>query len=292
MGFIALSPNLALDRILRLNKAVEQGTLHRVTEVREGAGGKAVNVARVLNTLGAEVTIAGFLAGFNGQKFRSLLQQEGLAGIFQEVAGETRECHILLAGQVHPTEVYEPGPTVLAGDWQALVRQLPEGKVIISGSLSPGLAPPAFAEMLRELPSKPVIDASGPMLRVALESAVALVKPNRAELASITPVQGDGVAEAEALYQSYGVPILLSLGADGAAYIAEQTLRVYAPSISVNNPVASGDSLLAAFIWAQSEGWSLDDALRLGVAAGTENAASGGGARFAKDPLFKRWLQV
>ena len=124
-----------------------------------------------------------------------------------------------------------------------------------------------------------MVDSSGAALRAALSGrAVALVKPNRHELAELVPVQGDGIAEAKLLYERYGVPILLSLGARGAAYIAEQTLRVPAPKVEVTNPVASGDCLLAAFVWARSEGWSLGDALRLGVSAGAENAASGGGA--------------
>ena len=56
----------------------------------------------------------------------------------------------------------------------------------------------------------------------------------------------------------------------------------------MRNPVASGDCLLAAFIWARSEGWSLTDALRLGVAAGAENAADGGGARLTRAGVMTR----
>lgn len=292
MPFVTLTPNLALDRTLELNTPLTPETLHRVGSVREVAGGKGVNVARVLKMLGAEVTVAGFLGGFNGQKFRYLLEQEALTGVFGEVEGETRECHILLDGQIHttshPTEVYERGPLITPGDWRALVAQLPVGRLVVSGSLPNGLSAEAFRALLLELPQKPVVDTSGEALRAALGAGAALVKPNRQELAGIVPVQGDGVAEAKLLYETYGVPILLSLGAQGAAYVADETLRVPAPEIMVRNPVASGDCLLAAFLWARSEGWSLTDALRLGVAAGAENAAGGGGAKLTRVAVMTR----
>jgi len=294
--FITLTPNPALDRTLELATPLIPGNLHRVAKVREAAGGKGVNVARVLQILGADVTVTGFLGGFNGQKFRHLLAGEGLPGVFEAVSGETRECHIILGGvldgRAQPTEIYEGGPSVTAADWRSLTARLPEGRLVVSGSLPRGLAPETFKALLLELVQsgyKPTVDSSGAALRAALGAGVALVKPNRRELAELLPVQGDGIAEAKLLFGSYGVPILLSLGAAGAAYIAGETLRVPAPAVEAVNPVASGDCLLAAFIWARSEGWSLTDALRLGVAAGAENAAAGGGARITRAGLLTRF---
>ena len=105
------------------------------------------------------MTVAGFLGGFNGQKFRALLAEEGLPGVFEEVSGETRECHILL-GRVrsHPTEVYE-GRSLASqqDDWRSLTAQLAKwgvrkGQLIVSGSLPKGLSPEAFQILLQELP--------------------------------------------------------------------------------------------------------------------------------------------
>ena len=286
--FVTLTPNLALDRTLELSQPLSPTELHRVKHVREVAGGKGVNVARVLKTLGAEVTVAGFLGGFNGQKFRSLLRAEGLKGHFAEVTGETRECHILLDSHAHPTEVYEKGPTVIPEVWRDLVQTLPAGQLVISGSLPEGVSPADFCVLLGELPRKPVVDSSGEALKAALEAGVALVKPNRSELNSILPVKNDGLNEARALFETYGVPVLLTLGAEGAAYIAEETHTVPAPKVEVVNPVASGDSLLAAFLWARAQGWTLERSLQLGVAAGAENAAVGGGARLSREGVMDR----
>ena len=274
--FITLTPNPALDRTLTLESPLTPGQLHRVSHIREVAGGKGVNVARVLKTLGAEVVVAGFLAGWNGRKFRALLEVEGLNGIFQEVEGETRECQILLGNQGHPTEVYERGPTVTMADSHALINRLPKGQVIVSGSLAPGLTGEAIPDILSTLET-PIIDSSGDLLNAALSHKVLLIKPNRAELAQLLNQPEAGFPEARQLYQKHSVPILLTLGAEGAAYIGERVYLAKAPHVEVRNPVGSGDSVLAAFVWANSEGYSLEKTLCFAVAAGSDNARNGGG---------------
>jgi 1-phosphofructokinase family hexose kinase len=226
----------------------------------------------VVKALGGEVIVAGFLAGWNGQKFQQLLSNEGLPGIFQEVEGETRECHILLDGRSQPTEVYESGPTVSIEDWAKLVRKLPSGRIVISGSLPSGITPDIFRSLLREFPRRPVVDTSGPTLVAALEVKVALVKANQAELAGVVGRASAGVEEAIELFQEYQTPILLTQGASGAALIGRESYWAKPPKITVRNPVCSGDSLLGAFLLELAQGNTSAQALRMGVAAGAENA--------------------
>jgi 1-phosphofructokinase family hexose kinase len=269
---VAFTPNLALGRTLELDRHLTPEKLHRVRVTHEAAGGGGVNLARVVKALGGEVIVAGFLAGWNGQKFRQLLSNESLPGIFQEVEGETRECHILLDGRPQPTEVYESGPTVSIEDWAKLVRKLPSGKIVISGSLPPGITPDFFRSLLREFPRRPVVDTSGPTLVAALEANVALVKANHAELAGVVGRDSAGVEEAIELFQEYQTPILLTQGASGAALIGRESYWAKPPEITVRNPVCSGDSLLGAFLWELAQGYTSAQALRMGVAAGAENA--------------------
>lgn len=274
---ITLTPNLSLDRTLQLESALTPGQLHRVASVRETAGGKGVNVARVIKALGGESLVTGFLAGWNGRKFRDSLEQEGLAGVFEGVEGETRECHIILGGAGHPTEINERGPSVSQTAWQTLLGRLPEQQLVICGSLPPGLLGKAFADLLASLAVPPVVDTSGEALATALECQVALIKPNRQELSALTGVPDAGVPEARHLYERYGTPILFTMGAEGAAYVGERCVVAQAPEVDVVNPVGSGDSLLGAFLWARAQGATLEDALCYGVAAGSDNAKRGGG---------------
>jgi tagatose 6-phosphate kinase len=270
---VAFTPNLALGRTLELQRELTPGELHWVRVTHEAAGGGGVNLARVVRALGGEAIVAGFLAGWNGRKFRKLLSSESLQGVFREVKGETRECHILLDGRPHPTEVYESGPTVSGEDWEELIRALPPGRIVVSGSLPPGIATETFRTLLRQFPSRPVVDASGSMLAAALEAGVALVKCNQAELADVIGRDSaGGVEEATELFRRYETPILLTQGATGATLIDHESYWAKPPEISIRNPVCSGDSLLGAFLWGLAQGHTSAEALRMGVAAGAENA--------------------
>jgi tagatose 6-phosphate kinase len=269
---VSFTPNLALGRTLELDRQLRPGKLNRVRVTHEAAGGGGVNLARVVKALGGEVIVAGFLAGWNGQKLQQLLSRESLSGIFHEIEGETRECHILLDGRPSPTEVYESGPAVSTEDWAELVQKLPSENIVVSGSLPPGITPEIFRTLLREFPSRPVVDTSGPTLVAALEARVALVKANHAELAGVIGRDSAGVKEAIDLFQEYQTPILLTQGASGAALIDRESYWATPPEVTVRNPVCSGDSLLGAFLWELAQGHTPADALRMGVAAGAENA--------------------
>lgn len=275
---VALTPNLSLDRTLWLDRPLSPGRLHRVPDLAVVAGGKGPNLARAVRALGGEACVAGVVAGLNGQRFRDLLAAEGLQGVLEEGEGETRECHILMhPGQEHPTEINEAGPAYQPEAVVRLLGRLPAALVAVCGSLAPGTPPDALAAMLRAL-GKPVVDSSGAGLQAAVESGAGLIKPNERELEGLT---GSGtVASARELYGRSGVPVLLTLGERGAAYVGEEVWEVRAPAVEVRNPVGSGDTLLGAFLHARQSGDSLVDALRLAVAAGSANALLGGPLHF------------
>ena len=80
-----------------------------------------------------------------------------------------------------------------------------------------------------------------------------------------------GVEEAIELFRQYQTPILLTQGASGAALIDRESYWAKPPEVSVGS-VCSGDSLLGAFLWELAQGAASAEALRMGVAAGAENA--------------------
>lgn len=274
---VAFTPNLALDRTMRLDRPLRPGRLHRVRDLRVAAGGKGVNLARTVRALGGEVTVAGFLAGWNGRKFRASLEAEGLRGEFVEVTGETRECHILLDEAEHPTEINEGGTYAPAEAWWELARRLPEGRLVLSGSLPPGMALEELRGFVAGLAEPPVVDVNGPALAAALEGGASLISPNRAELAVLVGRDTATLEDAVALYDTRGVPVLLTMGAEGAAYVGEERYVARAPAVEAMNPVGSGDCLLGAFLWSRGEGHAPCEALRWGVAAGSDNSRRGGG---------------
>src|SRR5438046_1242556 len=66
--------------------------VNRAATVLESASGKSLNVARTLDTLGAEVLAVGFLGGDTGKLVRDDLAAANIAHEFLEVAPRTRTC--------------------------------------------------------------------------------------------------------------------------------------------------------------------------------------------------------
>lgn len=292
--FVTLTPNPALDRVLELTTPVRPHELQRVVRVHEQAGGKGVNVGRVLRALGADVTCAAVLGGFNGQKFAALLEAEGLNGLLEYVkSGETRECQILTAPQGHPTEVNEPGLRYDVAAMQKLLAQVkaqqPVAPRIVSGSLAPGCQQEEFAALLREW--QPIaVDTSGAALETALEQRVPLVKPNQAELAAVAGASD--LAAARRLYARSGTQLLVTQGAAGAWLVGTETWVATPPVLNVSNPVGAGDSTLAGFVWGQEQGFTLQETLRWAIAAGSASALLGGPQHLTRSAIESMLAQV
>lgn len=69
---LTVTMNAALDVTYRVD-ALERHSSHRVHAVDARAGGKGVNVARVLHSLGHEVFATGFAGGRTGEVIRAEL---------------------------------------------------------------------------------------------------------------------------------------------------------------------------------------------------------------------------
>ena len=82
--------NAALDKAYFMTDEIKNGTVMRVSKSRTTAGGKGLNVARVIALCGAKVQATGLVGGYNGQQLEHLLEQDGIPHSFGYVNGETR----------------------------------------------------------------------------------------------------------------------------------------------------------------------------------------------------------
>ncbi len=263
---ICLHPSI--DRVLRLTAPLEAHGLNRAEAAAlEKAGGKGINVAGVLQALTKPVLALSVRAGFNGQRLLQLLERQGHEFFLLELSGETRECLCILDDAAHPTEINELGPNIEAKHLEALSARIPAdtARVIVSGSLPPGLEAAAFGAWLTALARQwtVIVDSSGLGLQLALEAGVNMVKPNRAELQALALSSND-------VWQRYGVRVLCSLGADGLHYQhANAIWQQAALPVKVLNPVGAGDAALAGFVAAELDGLPTPDCLALAVACAT-----------------------
>jgi tagatose 6-phosphate kinase len=262
---LAVALNPALD-VTYFVERVEWHAGNRVRRVHEQAGGKALNVARVLRTLGFEVVVTG-LAG------------PGLAGTeaFVEIAAATRRTVTVVDSSAgDATGFWEPGPSVSAAEWSSFSREFARlageaDAVVLAGSLPPGVPDDAYARLAAS--GVPVVlDADGPALLHGLAARPAIVKPNAAELSR---AGGD----AAALLAAGAESVVVSHGPEGLeALTPEGAWRAHPPEPVSGNPTGAGDATVAALTAGLVTGQPWPDRLRHAVAlsAATVHAAVAG----------------
>ena len=69
--------NPSIDFIVRIDK-VEIGEVNRIESDDKFAGGKGINVSRILQRLGIDNTATGFIGGFTGRFVTDSLDAEGI----------------------------------------------------------------------------------------------------------------------------------------------------------------------------------------------------------------------
>src|ERR1700733_6424513 len=187
---LAVTLNPALDVTHHVRHADWNG-VNRPYRVLTRPGGKGLNVARVLRTLGADVRAIGLAGGLDGQAVLEGLAAAGVPATFTPIAGPTRRTFTVVdeaAGRV--AAFNEPGPAVAHGEYRRFRplfgRALAGCSVaVLSGSVPPGVPATGYAALTKTAAAAgvPVIlDADGPALRHALAAGPAVVKPNLAEL--------------------------------------------------------------------------------------------------------------
>ena len=120
------------------------GGTNLLRELRADAGGKGINVSRVLPILGRDTEALGLLGAGAGDQLLTRLQEERISCDFIRILQDCRtNTKIIDAARGVTTEFNEPGPKVSEKELQALEQRLcrlPQGAVaVFAGSLPPGV---------------------------------------------------------------------------------------------------------------------------------------------------------
>jgi len=186
---LCITPNPAIDRTLIVpNLAL--GNIHRAQQVIVAGGGKGLNVARAIHTLGGEPLCMGFLGGHSGRLLADLAQNEGIDSSWTWVSSETRTCTILISQNGDATLINEPGMPVSTSDWARLQTDVRRhisdaGLACICGSLPPNSTDNDLRGLLEVLLSsgKQVwADTSGHALNTILAYPDICIKVNGGEI--------------------------------------------------------------------------------------------------------------
>src|SRR4051794_36170633 len=150
-------------------------------------GGKGVNVARTLKTLGQPVIATGFAGGPTGTRIVEQLTAESILNDFVRIREESRtNTAVYDPTSGEQTEINERGPAVSDNEVELFrdkLLYLARGAAIVvfAGSLPRGLAPDIYASLVKELKRMgvtTVVDSEGDPMRHAVRAEPDVISPN------------------------------------------------------------------------------------------------------------------
>ena len=281
--------NPALDKTVEI-PGMALDTVNRITEMRTDPGGKGINVSKVIAKLGGESCAVGILGGESGRTLEKLLEGEPFATRFRFVEGQTRTNIKIIDREGHTnTDINEPGLTVTAAELDALLRELlaeilPGDIVVLAGSLPKGAPQDTYRSWTaacKKTGARVFLDADGALLAEGIKAAPHLIKPNDGELSRLAGQKLETLeeltAEGRKLLERGIERVVISLGGRGALYLRKgSTIYAEGLRVPVGSTVGAGDSVVAALAYAEAQGLSEEEAVRLSTAAGAANVMCSG----------------
>jgi tagatose 6-phosphate kinase len=264
---VTVTLNAALD-VTHVVDRVDLGSTHRITRTMSRAGGKGLNVARVLQQLGEPVLVTGMVGGQTGTLIVDELRNSGFESRFLDTGRESRRTVTVVEDEIGRASTFcEPGPTVDAHAWERFLHDFElfvaaAELVVLSGSLPPGVPTDAYRTLIERSHDRgtPVIlDADGEPFLTALAAHPDGVKPNREELRAAT-TSNDAVQSVLELAATTGANVVASLGAHGILAVTTEGIRRTRPPHALRgNPTGAGDALVAALArgYIRGESWDL-----------------------------------
>lgn len=281
--------NPAVDKTVEISD-FRVGAVNRVSSVRIDAGGKGINVSKIIKTLNGKSIALGILAGNNGKYIKGYMDSLDIENDFVFAEGETRTNLKVVDNKLHTnTDINEPGIYVKGEEINSLENKIFNGMdkntiLVLSGSIPPGVPVDIYRrwiERAREAGARTMLDADGELLREGIKARPYLIKPNIHELEgllkrSLNSVEA--IADAAESILDKGIEmVVVSMGADGAVFVNNDG-AVHAEGIKVHavSTVGAGDSMVAALAFALDNNYSFKEAVALSAGAGTAGVTTSG----------------
>ncbi|MCB2294046.1 1-phosphofructokinase [Clostridium algoriphilum] len=284
---ITLNP--AVDKTIEIND-FNVGSVNRVTSVMLDAGGKGINVSKVIKNLGGESRATGILSGKSGLFIKEYLDDIKIINNFIFTEGETRT-NIKVVDPINHTntDINEAGPEVSSKTLDELSNNIfnnikSEDIIILSGSVPSNVDKKIYGNWIakaKEKGVKTILDADGELLKYGILSGPYLIKPNIDELEGMFNKKINGIAETAQVAKGlldYGISIVaVSLGSEGALFVnKDSSIYAHGLKVDVKSTVGAGDSMVAALAYAITKGLSFEATVKLAVATGAANVMTSG----------------
>jgi 1-phosphofructokinase family hexose kinase len=288
---VTVTLNTAIDKTLSVPN-FRLGRRHRTVEQTTMPGGKGVNVARVLKTLGAPVIATGLAGGATGTRLVDQLTQLSVLSDFVRIGEESRtNTAVIDPTNGEQTEINERGPKVTERELELFVDKLlylakGASMCVFAGSLPREVDTDIYAHLIRELKRLhvlTVVDTDGEPMRRAVRAEPDVISPNVLESEELVGHEFNddedrmiavremcGLGAREAIMTMPDGCFAQMQPKDGPEPVLYR-IRVRGGAIEPRATVGSGDAFLAGYVAARYQGRDQSDALAFGVACGAES---------------------
>lgn len=276
----------------------------------EHLGGKAINLARMLHALGAEVILiapndceghTSSLLGDCGFDCELVDTDLSLRQNFKYVDenGSTREQNGS-AGTLSPQQYQQLLDRVMH-----ICRTRQISHLALCGSFPQGVEKTVYKSLIKAAKSlniSCVTDASGESLSLAIQAKPTLIKPNLEEFCTLASQDISMLKTPDrvekAIFEAYcdtGVQILCSMDKNGSVFAGQEGIyTVKSPVVDhVCSFAGAGDTMLASFVYTRLLcNVNLEDSLRFASAAATAKVRLPADQLPNKEQIYTEWIQT
>ncbi|GAB3646640.1 1-phosphofructokinase family hexose kinase [Echinicola sediminis] len=259
---------------------MEMGGANRISKQEEFAGGKGVHVALALSEFGQKTNLLGNWAGHSGKWIVETCRALGIESTGPELEGANRKCYTFLSDDptLNHTELLEPGPEMTREKLEEFIHVFEEQMkqsdlAVLSGSWPKHASEGAYTALVEKaaaLNKKVILDCAGAMLENALEKGFFGLHLNEHEAKAMCGTD-DPMEAIQQLSEKVDL-IALTRGKEGL-YLNYLGKLIHA-NVTIDkvvSTVGSGDCLTAGVAYGVSNGLSVEEIARHGVAFGAAN---------------------
>lgn len=283
---LTVTLNPAIDKVLVLN-SFELHKLHRLEEGEFSilsAGGKGVNIARNLKTLGNEVIASGFAAGHSGHMLCDYLHEEGITTNFIFTEGNTRtNTSILDRTNETLTEINDFGQIVNEDDisyfLESFERALKRARfLIIAGSIPKGANEDLMCNMIslaRQKKVKSILHTNPDHTECYLKASPYIIVPDMRSNHMLFGKEVDGIAnfleagryilthssDTEYVMFIHRIENVVVITRDRSYILRPQDLKIV-------NMLGYGDAFISGFVHALLQNKTIQEVMLFASAAG------------------------
>lgn len=265
------------------------------------AGGKGINVSRVLRNLKVHSLNVGLVGGKRGKTLIKLMNQEGLKHAMCYISGETRinQTHLLSNGKLIKRDI-TCGEKISRKEmnqffrrYRSLLKQ--SCLVVLSGRKPQGADDNIYARLIKiahKEKKEVLLDTSGRSLKKSLSAPPEIIKPNLKEFEQLftskARTQKERLHKIKLLHRRGIKVVLLTLGQKGCmASNGKECWLVKPKNIRIQNEVGSGDAFAGGYIRSYLKGCDFKTSVAYAAATATGNALEHKPGRVTKKSIEK-----